>query len=325
MRTMIRMSVAGMAVAASLCVGAPAMAADPVEQFYAGKTIHLVIGFGPGGGYDVYGRVLARYLGRHIPGNPTIVPQNMPGAGSLRSAGWLYTAAAKDGTAIATFARGIAMDALLDPDNRQFDARKFSWLGSVTNEVSVCAFGRTSGIASWNDMLTRTTASAARAWRTMPASTPMWSSGSSAPSSSSSPDIRERPTSCSRSSGAKPPPACAAGRGARSRAAARAAADSGAVKVAVQLGLSPHEDLAGVPLIMDQTKDPTDLAALRLIFSRQTMARPFAAPPGIPPERMQALRAAFDATMRDPEFLDGGDASSTSRCGRSPAARSRPW
>ena len=139
------------------CARRRAIAADPVEQFYAGKTIHLVIGFGPGGGYDVYGRALARYLGRHIPGNPTIVPQNMPGAGSLRSAGWLYTAAAKDGTVIGTFARGIAMDALLDSDNRQFDARKFNWLGSVTNEVSVCAFGRDSGITSWKDMLARTT------------------------------------------------------------------------------------------------------------------------------------------------------------------------
>ena len=224
--------------------GAPAMAADPVEQFYAGKTIHLVIGFGPGGGYDVYGRVLARHLGRHIPGNPTIVPQNMPGAGSLRSAGWLYTAAAKDGTVIGTFARGIAMDALLDPDNRQFDARKFNWLGSVTNEVSVCAFGRDSGIRTWNDMVTKDYhGRQLRAPPTTPASMPMCCAA----------DLPRQAEAGQRLSGHRRHPARGRARRARrpvrlvvehaqepQQVAVRTPAPS---RVAVQLGLSPHEDL----------------------------------------------------------------------------------
>ncbi len=135
----------------------PGVAADSVEAFYKGKTMQLLIGFGPGGGYDLYGRAVARHMGRFIPGNPTLVPQNMAGAGSVRAASSLYNAAPKDGTVIGTFSRGIIVDTLLGANKGQFEAQKFGWVGSVTNEVSVCGFSRSSGIRTWNDMLTKDT------------------------------------------------------------------------------------------------------------------------------------------------------------------------
>ena len=116
--------------------------ADSVEDFYKGKTVNLIIGYSVGGGYDLYGRLLARHLGKHIPGHPDVVPQNMTGAGSLRAAQYIYSVAPKDGTAIATFGRTIPTTPLLTPASAQFDGTKFTWLGSITNEVSACVTSR---------------------------------------------------------------------------------------------------------------------------------------------------------------------------------------
>src|SRR5436190_19901485 len=139
------------ALIASL-ISQPALSAG-VEEFYKGKTISLVIGYSVGGGYDLYARLLARHIGKYIPGQPTIVPQNLTGAGSLRAASFLYSAAPKDGTAFGTFGRTIATTPLLMPANASFDARRFSWLGSITNEVSVCVSWHTSPVKRWHDTL----------------------------------------------------------------------------------------------------------------------------------------------------------------------------
>jgi tripartite-type tricarboxylate transporter receptor subunit TctC len=133
--------------------GAPAKA-QSVADFYSGKSIALAIGFAPGGGYDLYGRLVARHLGKHIPGNPQIVPQNMPGAGSMRAAQHLYSVAPKDGTAIATFGRQMGITPLLNPAAK-YDGTKFTWLGSITNEVSTCVTWHTSPVKTWNDLLTK--------------------------------------------------------------------------------------------------------------------------------------------------------------------------
>jgi tripartite-type tricarboxylate transporter receptor subunit TctC len=280
----------------------PLRAADSVEAFYKGKTMQLLIGFGPGGGYDLYGRAVARHLGRFIPGNPTIVPQNMAGAGSVRAASSLYNAAPKDGTVIGTFSRGIIVDTLLGANKGQFDAQSFGWIGSVTNEVSVCGFSRQSGIRTWDDMLSK---------------------DSTVGSSGTADDLGVYANVLRSVFNAKlklitgyPGTAdilLAVERGelgglcgwswSSLKSRSKALYDSKEIAVPVQLGLTPHEDLPDVPLITSLTKDPTKSAILRLIFSRQTMARPFAAPPGIPEERLRALRAAFDATMKDKDFL----------------------
>jgi len=118
---------------ALLAAGTPAKA-DPVADFYKGKNLQLIVGYGPGGGYDVYARLLARFMGKYVPGNPTVVVQNMPGAGSLRAANYLYVNAPRDGTAMGTFARNMALLGVLkDNPNVQFDPRKFTWLGSPSS------------------------------------------------------------------------------------------------------------------------------------------------------------------------------------------------
>jgi tripartite-type tricarboxylate transporter receptor subunit TctC len=280
----------------------PGLAADSVEAFYKGKTMQLLIGFGPGGGYDLYGRAVARHLGRFIPGNPTIVPQNMAGAGSVRAASSLYNAAPRDGTVIGTFSRGIIVDTLLGANKGQFEAQNFGWLGSVTNEVSVCGFSRSSGIRTFDDMLTRDTT--------------VGSSGTADDLGVYANVLRSVFNAKLKLISGYPGTAdilLAVERGelgglcgwswSSLKSRSKKLYDAGEIAVPVQLGLTPHEDLPSVPLITTLTKDPAKVAVLQLIFSRQTLARPFAAPPGIPEERLRALRTAFDATMKDKEFL----------------------
>src|SRR5437868_9654286 len=124
-----------------------ARAQTPAE-FYKGKTVDLYIGTSVGGGYDAYGRMLARHIGKYLPGNPTIVPKNMEGGGGMRLANFLFNAAPKDGTAMAIFNRGTAFDPLLGNKNAQFDATKFNWIGSTNDEVSICATWHTTGVTT---------------------------------------------------------------------------------------------------------------------------------------------------------------------------------
>ena len=124
---------AALGLVVALLAAFPARA-DDVADFYKGKRVNLIVSYGPGGGYDVYARVLARHIGRHIPGNPSIVVQNMPGAGSLRGANYLYNVAPKDGTVFGTFARNMAMLGLVKTgQNVQYDPAKFTWLGSSSS------------------------------------------------------------------------------------------------------------------------------------------------------------------------------------------------
>src|SRR5688572_18622699 len=138
---------------AALVLGLPAPGhAESVADFYKGKTIELLIGYSGGGGYDVYARLLARHMGKHIPGNPNIVPRNMPGAGSLVLANWLYNVATKDGTVFGIIGRGTGFDPLLGNDAAKFDATKYNWVGSMNNEVSVCVAWHTAGITDWKQL-----------------------------------------------------------------------------------------------------------------------------------------------------------------------------
>ena len=157
MRSFITRAMTAAAAVMVLGMGDLAHAAD-VTPFFAGKTLRVLVGFSPGGGYDLYARELARYMGRYVPGNPTVVVQNMPGAGSLKAVNYLYNAAPRDGTVIATFARGIVFEPLIGrPDSAQFEATKFNWIGSVSNEVGVCGIMSSRSVASWQDMLTKRT------------------------------------------------------------------------------------------------------------------------------------------------------------------------
>jgi len=273
-----------------------------VEEFYKGKTVNLVIGFSVGGGYDLYARHLARHIGRHIPGNPSILPQNMPGAGSLKAANFVYTAAPKDGSTFGTFSRTTGINPLLE-SGATFDGTKFSWLGSVTDDVSTCVTWHTSAVKTWKDFLEKPT-----------------TLGGQGPSSE--PDIFARlyknvfgaPIKLVAGYPGTNEISLAMERGevdglcglSWSTIKTRHAAwlRDKKINVLVQAAFKKEPEIdAGVPLVMDMTKDSEKLQILKLILAAQEMARPFAAPPGIPADRKAALVKAFDATMKDPEFL----------------------
>jgi tripartite-type tricarboxylate transporter receptor subunit TctC len=298
-----------LALALTIAAAFPA-AADPIADFYAGKTVQVLIGFSPGGGYDTYARVVARYMGRHIPGNPKLVPQNMPGAGSLKVVNYLAGVAPKDGTAIAHFAPGIMFEPLIGhTDGVQFEATKFTWLGSASREASVCAFMASAGIKSWADMRTK--------------SMIIGASGGGAESDvfptvlrnmfhlplkivTGYPGGTEITLAMQRHE--------VDGRCGWSWTSllsrSKALLDSHEIDVVLQIALEKTKDLPNVPLIVDVADTADQKAALKLIVARQSIARPFAAPPGIPEERARALREAFDATMRDPEFVADAKAQS---------------
>jgi tripartite-type tricarboxylate transporter receptor subunit TctC len=289
---------------ALLIFAATQAAADPVADFYTGKTVRVQVGFATGGGYDLYARTLARYMPRHIPGNPTMVVQNMPGAGSMKVANYLYGVAPKDGTQFGTFARGIPIDPVLgDTSGVEFEATKFNWLGSIANEVGVCGFMNTSGIRTWQDMRGKPTV--------------IGSSGAGADSHVMPLVLRNmfklpmKIISGYQGGGADMVLAMERkeidGRCGWSWTSLlsqhKRLYDEKLVNITIQLALQKHEDLAGVPLVLDLTDDARQKAALKLIFSRQHIARPFTAPPGVPEDRIKALRSAFDATMKDPDFV----------------------
>ena len=290
------------ALLGALCVSVTAARAQSVEDFYKNKSVSLVVGFSVGGGYDLYARHLARHIGKHIPGKPSIVPQNMAGAGSLRAANFIYTAAPKDGTAVGTFSRTTGINPLLE-SGATFDGTKFTWLGSVTDDTSLCITWHTSPVKTWKDFLEKPV-----------------TLGGQGPSSE--PDIFARlyknvfgaPIKLVAGYPGTNEIMLAMERGeveglcglSWSTIKGRHAAwlRDKKINLLVQAAFRKEPEIGpDVPLVMEQAKSAEQTQILKLILAAQEMARPFAAPPDIPADRKAALIAAFDATMKDPEFL----------------------
>jgi tripartite-type tricarboxylate transporter receptor subunit TctC len=284
-----------------LCPIVQAQAQNPAA-FYKGKSVDLYIGYSAGGGYDVYARALARHMGRFIPGNPTIVPKNMPGAGSLVLANWLYNVAAKDGTAFGMIGRGTAFDPLLGSTKAQFDPVKFNWIGSMNDEVSVCVAWHTSGIAKLeqvvqNELTVGGTGPAAdtdqfpkvlnATIRTKFKIIPGYPGGNDIDLAMERGEVMGR---CGWSWSSV-------------IATHKSWLDEKKINVLVQLSLNKHADLPDAPLVMDFAKTDEQRQIFKLVFARQPMGRPFLAPAGVPAERTATLRKAFMDTMADPGFL----------------------
>jgi len=241
-------------------------------------------------------------MGRFIPGNPAIVPKNMPGAGSLVLANWLYNVAPKDGTAFGTIGRGTAFDPLLGSTKAQFDAAKFNWLGSMNDEVSVCVSWYTTGITSLEQVKHNELT--------------VGGSGQAA-------DTDQFPKVLNATIGTKfrlvtgypggNDVDLAMERGevmgrcgwswSSVVATHKSWIDEHKINVLVQLSLSKHPDLPNVPLAMDLANNDEQRQIFKLVFARQPMGRPFLAPPGVPSDRVSVLREAFMDTMKDGDFL----------------------
>jgi len=284
----------------------PAAWAQSVAEFYRGKSIDLDIGYSVGGGYDLYARLIARRLGGHIPGNPVVVPKNVEGAGSLRLANFLHSAAPKDGTVIGAISRGAAFDPLLSETGANFDASKFSWIGSANNEVSVCVALTSSGITKFDELYTRQLTIGSTGTGDDTYQFPALVNavlGTKFKIVTGYPGGNDVTLALERGE--------VQGRCGWSWSTLKATRLNwvlrGRIAVLVQMSLAKHPDLPGVPLIMDLAKTDEQRQIFRMIFARQTMGRPYAAPPGLPADRLAALRAAFMDTMTDKQFLYDAD------------------
>ncbi|MDB5572295.1 MAG: tripartite tricarboxylate transporter family receptor [Hyphomicrobiales bacterium] len=289
------------AAAATLAV-CPALLACASPAAAQEKPVSLYVGYSTGGGYDVYGRIVARHIGKHLPGKPNVIVNNMPGAGSMRLANWLYTVAPKDGTAFGTVARGVAFDTLLGNPGANFDATKFNWIGSANDEVSVCVAWHTSGVTSFE--------------QTKAKELIVGGTGGSA-------DTDQFPKVFNGVLGTKFKIVVGYPGGNDINLAMERGEVQGRcgwswssvtatqpewlkdkkINVLVQLSLNKHKELPDVPLIMDLARTPLEKGVFQLVFARQVMGRPFLAPPGVPAEKVAALRKAFMDTMADKEFL----------------------
>src|SRR5262245_40981920 len=286
---------------AQVAFTAPARAQSTAE-FYQGRNLELAVSSSVGGGYDVYARLLARHIGRFIPGNPTVVPKNMEGAGGLRLANFLYNAAARDGTSFATIYRGTLFDPLLGGKGGQFDATKFTFIGSANNEVSVCVAWHATGVSSFEQLRTTELVVGASGPSADTYQFPKIANGvlgtrfkiiTGYPGGNDidlAMERREIQGRCGWS-------------WTTLKATHPAWVRERKLNLLFQMALAKHPDLPDVPLVMDLAKSEDERAILQLVFARQVMAWPYLAPPGIPKDRAEALRRAFTETMRDKDFL----------------------
>jgi tripartite-type tricarboxylate transporter receptor subunit TctC len=275
-------------------------AAAGVEDFYKGRNISLVIGYSVGGGYDAYARLLARYIGKHIPGNPSIIPQQMAGAGSLRAANFIYSVAIKDGSVFGTFSRSMGISPLVD--KAEFDSRKFTWLGSVTDDTTTCVSSTASPVHNWDDFLSRPSKFGGLGSGADP---DIWTLmyknvfGAKVKLITGYPGTNDAILAMERG---EVDGICGLSWSTIKTEHGRWLTDH-SVNFIVQAALKKEPDLASVPLATDLVTSPEQLQIIKVLLASQAMARPFAAPPDIPADRKAALIAAFDATMTDADFL----------------------
>jgi tripartite-type tricarboxylate transporter receptor subunit TctC len=298
----LRMLVRGMTAAALAVVPVSIGFAQSPAEFYKGKTVEIDIGFSVGGGYDLYARMIARHLGKHIPGNPAVVPKNMEGGGGLRLANWLYGAAPKDGTVIGATSRAMPFEPLLGNKGAHYDGAKFTWIGSANDEVSVCVAWHTAGIAKWEDALTKELVVGSLGVADDTYQFPALLNGTLGTKFkmvTGYPGGNEVNLAMERGE--------VHGRcgfpWSTIKATRQSWVDEKKIHLLMQFSLAKHADLPDVPLVTDLAKTDEQRQVFRLIFGRQVLGRPYAAPPGVPKDRADALRKAFMETMVDKEFV----------------------
>ena len=275
--------------------------ADPVEDFYRGKDLTLIIASGVAGGYDTYARVFARHFADHVPGHPAIIAKNIPAGGGLTAANTLYSVSAKDGLTIAALTNGVAMDPLFGNPGARFDAQKFGWIGSIGKLQNVCATWHESPIRTLGEAREREVVVAAAGATSNTAIVPrvlntllgtrfkIISGYDSGTGLNMALESREVEGICGLSWSTL-------------KASRPDWIREHKLNVILQMALEKLPELGDVPSALDLVADPSARKVLELILIRQEMGRPLAAPPGVPAERLAALRAAFAATMQDVGF-----------------------
>lgn len=305
MRSHTSFAVAGFAVAGALAaalVASTPAAAQQGADLFRGKEMTLSIGFGPGGGYDTYGRMFARYYGKFVPGNPNVVPKNAPGAGGLRLANQIYNVSPKDGTELALFASSTALEPLFGNKDAKFETTKFTWIGNLDSDVSSCGTWKHSGIKRWEDLKTRET-----------------TFGSTGPAAITSIHPRvigallglkvkvihgysgTRDVNLAMQKGEVDGTCGLYMSSIHSQYQKNV--DDGELTIWITLGKQRAKEFANVPSIFELVKTDEDKKIADLIFGSDAIGRPIAAPPGLSPERAKVLRDAFNAMVKDKTFV----------------------
>jgi tripartite-type tricarboxylate transporter receptor subunit TctC len=286
-----------------LLAAGPARAQQDVADFFRGKTLRIVVGIGVGSGFDINARVLAHYLPAHIPGNPSVIVQNQPGAGGVTMTNALYNTGPFDGTVMGASFSGTPLIPLLQPGGARFDALKLNWLGSTNRETQVTYVWHTAPVQKLADLLTTQLIVGAQAPGSTQFDFPIMlnhlfgTKFKVVTGYESTPKIH-----LAMESGE------VQGNGASNWSTLKAIASQWLaekkVRVIAQWGFKPHRELPDVPLIFELAKTESDRQALTLEVARVENGRPFFLPPNVPPGRVEALRRAFDATLKDPGFLE---------------------
>jgi tripartite-type tricarboxylate transporter receptor subunit TctC len=284
----------------ALCALATAAHADDIDNFYAGRQITIIVGSSSGGGYDLSARLLARHLGEHIPRHPGVIVRNMPGAGGLAAANYIANKAPRDGTEIAALARTLPVLPLFGAAEAQFDPLKLNWLGSSVNVVGTAVAWYTAPVKTFDDLLTHELiigAAGAGSQATIYPTALNSILGTKFKIISGYPGSAEILLAMQRGE--------VEGFGSWSWSGIDKSGflRDRKINVLVQLGMKKQPDHPDVPLVLDLAKTSDDRAVLELIFAPQTFARPLALPPDMPHQRVEMLRQAFDATMRDPNLI----------------------
>ena len=303
---------AAFAVVIGLGLGSSAFADADVEKFYKGKQIKIIVGSGPGGGYDTYARLVERHIGRHIPGNPTLITQNMTGAGGVVAANYVANVAPKDGTIIGGMQRSVALVALLGRKGPKYKPDELNWLGSLAKEAGVCALATRTGATSLNAVFKKQFAMGGAG----PNTTEFWPALFRNLMAAKFKLIRGYPSTpqihLAIASG-ELDGVCQSWASFSVQAASMLKA--GTIKPLVQVSLHPDPEMTklGVPMLQefltaDNLAEGQNLEDVKLFFRLTVippvMGRPFAMAPGVPKARVEAIRAAFIAMTKDPKFLD---------------------
>jgi tripartite-type tricarboxylate transporter receptor subunit TctC len=275
--------------------------ANPVEDFYKGKTVYLYVGTTPGGGYDTYARFVARFMGAHIPGNPLVVPRNMPGAGGRTAAGYIYNVAAKDGLSLGSSDQALPLGQAIGDKSILFDTSKLNWIGSTDSDNKVVVTWFTSGVKTIEDARREEVTIGAPSDTTGPQYLDAMNAfgGTKFKVISGYPGINETNLAMERGE--------VEGVGGTSWASWKTKPDllrDHKINVLVQIGFDKAPELQDVPLLMELGSNSDDDEVLKLLSAPIAIGHPVYTSPGVPIERVNALRAAFDATMKDPALLE---------------------
>jgi tripartite-type tricarboxylate transporter receptor subunit TctC len=285
-----------------VCSSASTNAQDQAGAFFHGKQMRIVVGSAAGGGYDLFARIVARHVSRHVPGNPAIVVQNLPAAGGIVMANQLFSIGPKDGTVIGAPINGIPTAPLLQPNAAHFDATKLNWLGSTNREPYVAFLWHTVPVNSIAELTSKQVTVGGTTPGTTMVDFPLLVN-----------DVLGLKFKVVRGYESTPQINYAIERGevegmggigwASVKAQTPHWIAENKIRVIAQYGLKRYPELGDVPTMLELAKSEPDAQAMRMLFARTEYGRPYFLPPDVPPERVQALRRAFDATMQDPQFI----------------------